>query len=66
MTSDASQGSACENGTPRQVQSVFVASKIIELGGWNPAMALKLEPLVDYQLIADGRHESANREGPGP
>ena len=51
---------------PRQVQSVFVASKIIELGGWNPAMAFKLEPLVDYQLIADGRRKSANREGPGP
>jgi hypothetical protein len=48
------------------VQSVFVASKIIELGGWNPAMAFKLEPLVDYQLIADGRRKSANREGPGP
>jgi hypothetical protein len=46
LTSDAGQSSAWENGTPRQVQSVLVASNILELGGWNPAMALKLEPLV--------------------
>ena len=66
LTSDAGQSSACENATPRQVRSVFVAGNILKFGGWDPAMALKLEPLVDYHLIADGRRESANRGGPGP
>jgi hypothetical protein len=46
---------ACENGTTHQGQSVFVVGSIPELGGWNPTRALKLEPNVYYQYIADGR-----------
>ncbi len=46
---------ACENGTTRQGQSVFVVGSIPELGGWDPVAALKLEPNVYYQYIADGR-----------
>jgi len=46
---------ACENGTTHQGQSVFVVGSIPELGGWDPTRALKLEPNVYYQYIADGR-----------
>jgi alpha-glucosidase len=44
----------CENAATHQGQSVFVAGSIPELGGWNPTKALKLEPNVYYQYIADG------------
>ena len=45
---------ACENGATHQGQSVFVAGSIPALGGWSPTKALKLEPNVYYQYIADG------------
>ena len=45
---------ACENGATHQGQSVFIAGSIPELGGWSPTKALKLEPNIYYQYIADG------------
>jgi alpha-glucosidase len=45
---------ACDNGVTHPGQSVFVAGSLPELGAWDPRKALKLEPNVYYQYIADG------------
>ena len=46
---------ACENGVTQPGKSVFVSGSIPALGDWDPRRALKLEPNVYYQYIADRR-----------
>ena len=44
----------CDNAPTQPGQSIFVTGSIPELGAWDPARAVKLEPNVYWQYIADG------------
>lgn len=44
----------CDNGFTQPGRSVFVVGSLPELGAWQPANAIKLEPNVYYQYIVDG------------
>lgn len=41
----------CDNGFTQLGESIFVAGSIPELGSWNPANAIKLDPNIDYAYI---------------
>jgi alpha-glucosidase len=41
----------CDNGVTQLGQSIFVVGSIPELGSWNPANAIKLDPNIYYAYI---------------
>jgi alpha-glucosidase (family GH31 glycosyl hydrolase) len=41
----------CDNGVTQPGQSVFIVGSIPELGNWNPANAIKLDPNIYYAYI---------------
>lgn len=41
----------CDNGFTQPGQSIFVVGSIPELGTWNPAKAIKLDPNIYYAYI---------------
>jgi alpha-glucosidase (family GH31 glycosyl hydrolase) len=41
----------CDNGVTQPSQSIFVVGSIPELGNWNPANSIKLDPNIYYAYI---------------
>lgn len=47
----------CQNGRTQAGTSVYVVGSIPQLGNWNVANAVRLDPSVYYQYVVDGRND---------
>ncbi len=53
ITATTSVNFVCDGGFTKNGQSIYVAGNIPELGNWDPAKAVKLDPNIYYNYISD-------------